>query len=45
MNLSSGECLKFVQAALVYKLEVIYSAVKITLVETYQKTDIRIFDY
>ena len=38
MNLSSGECLKFVQATLVYKLDVIYSAVKITLVDTYQKS-------
>ena len=49
MRLSSGECLKFVQVALLYKLDVIYlksissdvsvaSAEKITLVDMYQKS-------
>ena len=49
MRLSSGECLKFVQVALLYKLDVIYSksisndvsvpsAEKITLVDMYQES-------
>ena len=49
MSLSSGECLKFTQVALLYKLGVIYlksissdasvpSAEKITLVDMYRKS-------
>ena len=49
MRLFSGECLKFVQIALLYKLDVIYSksisndvsvpsAKKITLVDMYQES-------
>ena len=48
-RLSSGECLKFVQIALLYKLDITYlkcisnevrvpSAEKITLVDMYQKS-------
>ena len=49
MRLSLGECLKFVQIALLYKLDVVYlisisikvsvpSAEKMTLVDVYQKS-------
>ena len=54
MKLSSGECLKFVQTALLYKLDVIYlksiynevsvpSDEKITLVYMYQKSSYKDF--
>ena len=54
MRLSSGECLKFVQVALLYKLDVIYSksisndvsvpsAEKITLVDMYQESRFKDF--
>ena len=54
MRISSGKCLKFVQIALLYKLDVIYlksisnevsvpSSEKITLVDMYQKSRYRIF--
>ena len=56
MMLSLGECFKFVQVVLLYKLDVTYlkyisyevsvpSADKIMLVDMYQKGDIRLFDY
>ena len=56
MRLSSGECLKFVQIALLYKLDVIYpksisndvsipSAEKITLVDMYPESRYKDFYY
>ena len=49
-RLSSGECLKFVQVALLYKLDVIYSKfisndVSVPSAENIEKADIRNFDY